>query len=110
MKKINSELLKGSTEMLVLKLLINEDLYGYEIIKKMTIKSQGIFNMKQGALYPILHTLEDMECIVSYWEETESARKRKYYHITGKGKELFRDKNEEWNLFLEGINLVLGET
>lgn len=109
MKKINSELLKGSTEMLVLKLLANEDLYGYEIIKKMTIISQGIFNMKQGALYPILHTLEDLECIVSYWEDTESARKRKYYHITEKGKSVLKDKNEEWELFLKGVKLVMGD-
>lgn len=103
MGKVNSELLKGNTEMLVLKLLLNNDLYGYEIAKKMSLLSSGVFDLRQGALYPILHSLEDKEYIVSYWEETQSARKRKYYHITPEGKKFLDQKHTEWNLFVQGV-------
>lgn len=107
MGKVNSELLKGSTEMLVLKLLLNNDLYGYEIAKKMSFLSNGVFDLKQGALYPVLHTLEDKEYIVSYWEETQSARKRKYYHITSEGEKILNKKQKEWNVFLQGVAGVM---
>ena len=109
MKKINSELLKGSTEMMILKLLASGDLYGYELVKKLAAISQGLFCMGQGSLYPILHFLEEEEYIVSYWEDTVSKRKRKYYRLTQKGKGLLEERIREWNLFVGGVNRVLEE-
>ena len=65
--------------------------------------------MGQGSLYPILHFLEAEEYIVSYWEDTVSKRKRKYYRLTQKGKGLLEEKIREWNLFVGGVNRVLEE-
>jgi PadR family transcriptional regulator PadR len=105
--KISKELLKGSTTMLVLDLLKNQNMYGYEMIKKLKEKSENVFELKEGTLYPILHGLEENGLITSYWDET-TAKKRKYYAITEKGKKQLKEKKEEWKIFSNGINQVLG--
>lgn len=105
--KINKELLKGSTSMLVLSLLENENMYGYQMIKELSRKSKELFELKEGTLYPILHTLEQKNYIISYWDET-GAKKRKYYSITKDGKKILKSKKEEWINFINGINQVLG--
>ncbi len=105
--KISKELLKGSTTMLILEMLSKENMYGYQIIKKLSEKSQNVFELKEGTLYPILHTLEEDGFITSYWDET-SAKKRKYYAITEKGKKNLKQRKEEWNVFSNGINQVIG--
>ena len=105
--RVNKELLKGSTTMLVLKLLENEDLYGYLLVKKLSEKSENIFQLKEGTLYPILHSLESKGIIDSYWDET-SSKKRKYYSITNKGRKVLKEKKDEWEVFCRGVNTVIG--
>ncbi|MGX4598998.1 PadR family transcriptional regulator [Faecalimicrobium sp. JNUCC 81] len=107
--KINKELLKGSTTILILSLLKRKPMYGYEIIKEIELKSSGVFNFKEGTLYPILHTLESNEMVESFWSEGESARKRKYYKITDKGNKQLREKEDEWKLFTNTVNGILLE-
>ena len=105
--KFNKELSKGSTNLLVLNLLEKENMYGYQMIKKMQEQSNNLFEFQEGTLYPILHSLEEKGLITSYWDETGS-KKRKYYSITKKGKEQLKEKKEEWKIFSNGINQVLG--
>lgn len=105
--KIDKELIKGSTTMLVLELLKDENMYGYQMIKRLSEKSENVFELKEGTLYPILHTLESKGFITSYWDET-TAKKRKYYAITESGKQQLKNKKEEWKIFAGGINKVLG--
>lgn len=105
--KISRELLKGSTTMLVLSLLENENMYGYEMIRKLTEKSENVFELQEGTLYPILHSLEEKNYITSYWDKT-GAKKRKYYSITNEGKKQLKVKKEEWKTFSGGINQVIG--
>lgn len=105
--KISKELLKGSTSMLVLSLLENENMYGYQMIKELGRKSKELFELKEGTLYPILHALEQKNYITSYWDET-GGKKRKYYSITKDGKKHLKEKKEEWESFSNGINQVLG--
>ncbi len=105
--KVSKELLKGSTSMMVLNLLSNSNMYGYEMIKTLSEKSQNVFELKEGTLYPILHSLEEKNLITSYWDET-SGKKRKYYSITKEGKKHLEDKKAEWKVFSNGINAVLG--
>ncbi|MEG0775407.1 helix-turn-helix transcriptional regulator [Clostridium sp.] len=107
--KINKELLKGSTTTLVLSLLNSRPMYGYEIIKVIELKSNGVFSFKEGTLYPILHTLEGEAMIESYWNESEGGRKRKYYKITEKGKLHMEDKKDEWSLFRKAVDKILWE-
>ena len=105
--KINKELLKGSTTMLVLTLLKKRPMYGYEIIKNMELKTKGIFSFKEGTLYPILHILEEEELVNSFWNEGENSRKRKYYEITKKGSKILNEKQEEWKLFTNTVNGIM---
>lgn len=107
--KLEKELFKGNTDMLVLILLSQENLYGYKIIKKLEEESNNIFTLKEGTLYPILHSLEKQQLVESYWEEGASMRKRKYYKITNKGIKALKEKKNEWDKYVEGIqNLLKG--
>ncbi len=106
--KIDKELLKGSTTMLILKLLDSADMYGYQMTKELEIRSDNTFTLKEGTLYPILHSLESNKLIEAYWEDTESARKRKYYKITKNGKKFLSEKEKEWARYAAGVRKVLG--
>ena len=105
--KINKELLKGSTSMLILSLLEKENMYGYQMIKELSRKSKELFELKEGTLYPILHALEQKNYITSYWDNS-GTKKRKYYSITKDGRKHLKEKKEEWECFSSGINQVLG--
>ena len=104
--KISKELIKGSTSILVLSVLKDNDLYGYKIIKEIQLRSEKVFDFKEGTLYPVLHALEKEGYLESYWDEFDN-RKRKYYHITRKGKKCLVEKQEEWKLFTNTVNKVL---
>jgi PadR family transcriptional regulator PadR len=106
--KLNKELIKGSTGTLILTLLERKDLYGYEIIKELERSSGGMFALKEGTLYPILHGMETEQWVEAYWEEAQG-RRRKYYRITDKGRRQLQDKKAEWKQFRNAVDLVLGE-
>ena len=105
--KIDKELMKGSTTLLILNLLEKENLYGYQLIKKLSEESENIFNLKEGTLYPILHGLEEKGVISSYWDDT-TGKKRKYYSITKQGKKQLKESKEEWKVFSGAVNKVIG--
>ncbi|MGL5674933.1 MAG: PadR family transcriptional regulator [Cellulosilyticaceae bacterium] len=106
--KVSKELLKGTTTLFILQLLEEGDKYGYQLTKELEKKSDNIFQLKEGTLYPILHGLESVGMIEAYWEETESARKRKYYCITEKGRGELAEKKKEWQIYSEGVKKVIG--
>ena len=89
--RISKELIKGSTTMLILELLEDENMYGYQMIKKLSEKSENIFELKEGTLYPILHSLEENDLITSYWDNS-TAKRRRYYAITEKGKKQLKER------------------
>jgi PadR family transcriptional regulator, regulatory protein PadR len=107
--KISKELVKGSTVILILNLLGDKSYYGYEMIKEIDKRSNGIFSFKEGTLYPILHNLEANDMVESYWDESENGRKRKYYKITEKGNGYLKEKKLEWETFSDAVNNVLKE-
>lgn len=106
--KFTKELVKGSTVLLVLNLLKNKPMYGYEMIKSMEISSAGTFQWKEGTLYPILHGLEAEGLLEAYWDHQDSARKRKYYRITDKGLKNLSEKENEWRTFSSAMDMALG--
>ncbi len=107
--KIRKEFTKGSTSMLVLSVLSQETMYGYQIIKTLENRSEQVFSLNEGTLYPILHNLEREGLLESYWEHTESARSRKYYRITKKGKLELAAQREEWKVFSQAVERVVRE-
>jgi len=104
---INKSLLTGSTTMLVLKLLEDKDMYGYQMIEELAKRSDNTFSLKAGTLYPLLHTLEEQGMVYSYDDNADSARVRRFYRITKKGRAMLEEKKEEWRTFASAIDLVL---
>lgn len=94
--------------MLILKLLEREEMYGYQMIKELEDKSENVFILKEGTLYPILHSLEQQEAIESFEQIAETGRVRKYYRITKIGKKVLNEKRMEWNVYQKAVNKVMG--
>src|SRR4029079_3966751 len=83
---MDSELLKGTLSLLILSLLSRKPMYGYEIAATVHRDTDGAFTWREGSLYPNLHKLQADGLIAGAWEETDGARKRRYYHLTKKGR------------------------
>ena len=93
--KYEKQIKKGVLEILVLKLLAKEEKYGYQLINELKEKSNGLFVLKEGTLYPILYRLEDENLVSSRWSEPKGKEiSRKYYHITER-------ENRNWKSFAD---------
>ncbi len=92
---MDKEMMKGSIDLLLLSLIQQRDMYGYEMIQIMKRLSEDTYEMSEGTLYAALKRLEKKEWIESYWYLTDSGR-RKYYHITDAGKQALDHKRENW--------------
>ena len=101
------ELMKGSTDSLLLYLISQQPMYGYQIIKELERKSQGYFKFKEGTLYPALHRLERAGLILGKWQTLPSGRRRRYYYITDKGHRLLAVKRSQWQDFLTAMNMII---
>ena len=98
--------MSGSSQMLVLNLLNEKSCYGYELIKTLKQRSNDVFDMKEGTLYPILHKLENDRLIKSSNQEV-SGRVRKVYSITTRGIKVLEEEMKQWNEFSLAVNQVL---
>ena len=95
------------TSLLVLSLLADQDLYGYQMITELERRSDQTFHMKEGTLYPVLKKLENAGAVTSY-EADANGRTRKYYHITRSGLKHLAEEKEAWERYAHGVNSVLG--
>ncbi|MFC4812917.1 PadR family transcriptional regulator [Paenibacillus sp. GCM10023250] len=101
--EVNKEVLKGHTDTIILSLLYNKEMYGYELAKLVRENSKNQFELKEGTLYLSLKRLETNEWISSYWSDDQGpGGRRKYYKITPLGEEAFKQKRLEWQ-FIKGI-------
>ena len=105
--KFDKGLMAGSSTLLVLSLLEGGDMYGYQMIEELSRRSNDVFQMQEGTLYPILHALEKGKYLTSYQQEAPSGRMRKYYRLTRRGWQLLDDKKKEWEAFRQGVGDVL---
>lgn len=105
--KISKELAKGSTGLLVLSVIAEQEMYGYQIIQVIAARSESVFNLNEGTLYPILHALEKEGCLTSYRAISESGRERKYYRITRQGELCLKAHKEEWKTFFHAVNKII---
>lgn len=106
---INKELSKGSLALLVLSVLSEQEMYGYQIIQVIAQRSADVFRMKEGTLYPILHAMEKDGLLESYDAKSKTGRDRKYYKITAAGYLQLKARREEWALFTKSVGDVIGE-
>ncbi len=102
--------LAGSTSLLVLSLLRDGDKYGYEMIAQLALRSEGVFELKEGTLYPVLHQLEREGSLSSYSAQAPSGRTRKYYHLTPKGLKVLEAQEQEFKRVAGAVEQVLRQS
>jgi PadR family transcriptional regulator PadR len=103
---MNNQFKKGVLELCVLELVSRKDFYGYELVQEI---SRDI-DISEGALYPILRRLSKEGIFETYLEESDGGPPRKYYRITGEGKERSEAVRREWEDFLQRIGRILDES
>ena len=101
------DLLRSVAVPVVLRLVNERAMYGYEIIKLVNERTNGEFQWKEGTLYPCLHRMEGEGFITSEWRQQDGERKRKYYLITRKGKKEMKARLEEWEQFSSTVSTLL---
>lgn len=105
--KISSDLLRGHTDTIVLKILMDGDSYGYEIYKKIIEKSEGVYELKEATLYSSFRRLEKDGSITSYWGDETLGGRRKYYKITPLGESVYNLNKQDWEFAKKIIDKLL---
>lgn len=105
---LDKELKRGTLEMILLKLLSEKSMYGYELVSTLESRAGEQFGIKEGTLYPVLYRLEDAGWVEARWYTVERGVPRKYYELTPAGKEKIEELIEEWKAFDATINRLLG--
>jgi PadR family transcriptional regulator PadR len=97
----------GSTAVMILRLLTDEPMYGYQMVKELQARSDGYFEMEQGTLYPALHRLERDSLVRSQWQIIGDGPPRKYYHITDTGRTTLLESVDQWTDFSRNLLKLL---
>ncbi len=103
--RIETELMRGAGPVAVLKVLERGELYGYELVETLAKRSDGLLNMGQSTLYPMLYNLEAKGLVASRWEGGEG-RPRKYYRLTDKGKKKLVTASKEWKDMAQALSAL----
>jgi len=107
MKKQKADLLQGTLELLLLRLLRTGPLNGWDIMQRLQLVSDEVLSVTPGALYPALHRLEDRELISASWGPSENNRKAKFYQLTTAGRKQLETQLKQWERFSGAVALVL---
>ena len=97
---------RGTVELVILSVLTQKDLYGYELVKTISEKSEKNFELPLGTLYPVLYRFVE-NGLISDRDEVVNKRLRKYYHLEEKGKQYYETLLEEYKKVSLGVNLIL---
>lgn len=106
MRRTNPNFLNGVPELLVLRLLAQREMYGYQLVRTIQARSQEAFAFGEGCIYPILHYLEKSKLVTSRRREIDG-RTRTYYQLTARGKKRLAELTHEWNDVAHGVATVL---
>ena len=106
-KKLSSDLLRGHTDTIILKLLTGGDKYGYEITKLVYEQSGNTYELKEATMYSSLKRLEQDGHISSYWGNETQGGRRKYYHVTASGRQLYENNLRDWTYAKEILGKLL---
>jgi len=107
MEQEKTEVLKGTLDMLILKVVAFGPIHGYAISQRIQQISNDFFQVPEGSLYPALHRLEDGGWLQAKWEETETGREAKFYSLTRKGRKRLSTEMDNWERFSEAVALIL---
>ena len=101
------EFLKGTLDMLILKVAALGPIHGYAIAQRIQQISGDFFQLPQGSLYPALHRLEDRGWLKSEWRSTDTGREAKFYTLTSKGRRQLADEVRGWEQLIDAVALIL---
>ena len=104
------EVIKGTLDLLVLKVLQLGPMHGWGITELIEHRSENLLSVNQGSLYPALYRLVRQGLIRSAWKITENNRRARFYELTAAGREQLRDERAQWERLSRGVNLVLRTT
>ena len=107
MTETKKEFLKGTLDLLVLKVVALGPSHGYAIAQRLKQISKDFFQVHQGSLYPALHRLEDRGLLAAEWEETDTGREAKIYALTAKGRRHLEAETRNWQELSETVALIL---
>ena len=107
MNLIKTDLLQGTLDLIILRILISGDRHGYSIAKRIELISKDVLSVQQGSLYPALHRLEERGLIKSKWGVTETKRRAKFYKLTKSGKKQVEKETAYWKQFSGAINQIV---
>jgi len=108
MARTNPAFMTGVPELLVLRLLSRQEMYGYELVRAIRVVSDDAFSLAEGVVYPLLHSLEARKLLTAR-EKAMGGRTRVYYSVTSKGKKRLKALTEEWSRVNAGITNVLNK-
>jgi transcriptional regulator len=103
----NTELKKGSAELLILSLLAQRPMHGYELSKLIEARSEGAVRFKAASLYPLLYRLEQRGWIHGRWVEKAGQRRRRHYRVTAEGQRRLDVQRRTWTEFVTGVHRIL---
>lgn len=107
MNEDKSEFLKGTLDMLILKVVALGPIHGYAISQRIRQISKEFFQVQQGSLYPALHRLEDRDWLRADWKETDTGREAKFYSLTAKGRKQLEAEMRTWEKLSDAVALIL---
>lgn len=107
MNEDKSEFLKGTLDMLILKVVALGPIHGYAISQRIRQISKEFFQVQQGSLYPALHRLEDRGWLKADWRDTETGREAKFYSLTARGRKQLESEMRTWEKLSDAVALIL---
>jgi len=108
MTRLSKQTLDGNVETLILAVLESGPSYGYAIVKELNERAEGILQLGEGTIYPVLYRLEDKKLIAARWRLAENGRQRKYYRLISKGHKALATNRQQWQMLSAAMGKVLG--
>ena len=108
MATFDREFVTGAVTVVILTLLTEREMYGYEIVAEATRRSARVFELKEGTVYPALHQMEGAGLLKATWRESDAGRPRKYYGLTAKGRRQAHSKRRQWTTLAAAMRAILG--
>ncbi|MEM7454943.1 MAG: PadR family transcriptional regulator [Planctomycetota bacterium] len=108
MAKKTPDLLSGTLELMVLRLLTKRSEHGFAIARLIQSRSKDVLKVEEGTLYPALHRMEKKGLLESHWEQTPANRRAKFYSLTDRGRKALSEKQKQWKQVSAAVNQVLG--
>ena len=103
----SNDVLRGTLDLLVLRMLQPEPMHGWGISQRIQETSSGVLEVNQGSLYPALQRLEQKGWIESEWQTTENNRRAKYYALTAAGRRALGDETASWRRYVGAVEAIL---